>query len=93
VFNLTCVNLREELEKALKQVREDKRKFRSILRRFETDFQEAKGRPPLKEEKYAAGDIEGVYGRYKHARSIVRLLEVLVNKKKYPQLLQDQSED
>jgi hypothetical protein len=83
------LNCRDDLEKRLRQAKEEKRKFRSTLRRFETEFQEVTGRPPLKEEKkeIASGEMEGVYGKYKRVRATIRLLEVLINKKKFPHLL------
>jgi hypothetical protein len=68
---------------------DEKRKLRSSLRVFESDFQRLTGRLPLKEEKYSNAEMESIYQKYKHTRATLRLLDVLITKRKYPILLKD----
>jgi hypothetical protein len=83
-----------ELESRHKLAREEKRRLRTILRKFESDFQSATGRPPQKDEKYSSTEMETTYQNYKRCRATVRLLDVLISKRKYPQLVDiNKSED
>ena len=68
---------------------DDKRKLRSSLRTFESEFQKTTGRLPQKEDKYSTPEMESVYQKYKHIRATLRLLDVLITKRKYPCLLKD----
>lgn len=80
---------RSELESRQSLAKDEKRRLRSVLRKFEADFQSATGRPPLKDEKYSSAEMENIYQKYKRCRATVRLLDVLITKRKYPQLLVD----
>lgn len=77
------------MEASLRMAKEEKRRLRVLLRKFETDFQAATGRPPQKEEKYSNVETEAAYQKYKRCRATIRLLDVLIAKQKYPQLLGD----
>ncbi|CAG7724270.1 unnamed protein product [Allacma fusca] len=76
-----------ELESRQRLARDEKRRLRTILRKFESDFQNVTGRPPQKDEKYSSAEMETTYQKYKRCRATVRLLDVLISKRKYPQLV------
>ncbi|ODM91332.1 Protein FAM13B [Orchesella cincta] len=82
-----------ELESRQKQVKDEKRRMRAAIRKFEADFQNMAGRPPQKDEKYSSSEMELAYQKYKRIKGTVRLLEVLINKKKCPNLIQDLSKN
>ena len=78
-----------ELESKQISAKDEKRRLRTLLRKFEAEFQNATGRPPQKDEKYSSVEMESIYQKYKRCRATVRLLDVLITKRKYPQLLVD----
>ncbi|CAL8106512.1 unnamed protein product [Orchesella dallaii] len=82
-----------ELEGRQKQAKDEKRRMRAAIRKFEADFQNMAGRPPQKDEKYSSSEMELAYQKYKRIKGTVRLLEVLINKRKCPNLIQDMSKN
>lgn len=83
---VSILHCRNELELRQRQAKEEKRKLRSRLKKFEVDFQTTTGRPPQKEEKYYSAEMELEYQKYKRLRATLRLLEVLITKRNFPQL-------
>jgi len=78
-----------ELETNLRQAKDEKRRMRTVIRKFETDFQNVTGRPPQKDEKYSTTEMELAYQKYKRIKATVRLLDVLLNKRRVPALISD----
>lgn len=83
-FIIDCYFYRPELESKHKLASDEKRRLRTILRKFEVEFQNSTGRAPQKEDKYSSSEVEVLYQKYKHFRANTKLLEVLIAKKKYP---------
>ncbi len=80
---------RGELEARLKQAKDEKRRMRAAIRKFENDFQNVTGRPPQKDEKYSSTEMELAYQKYKRTKATARLLDVLISKRKVPSLITD----
>lgn len=73
----------------MRQAKDEKRRMRAAIRKFEAEFQNVAGRPPQKDEKYSSTEMELAYQKYKRIKATVRLLDVLISKRRVPTLIQD----
>lgn len=80
--NYICI-FSDDLERRYKVTSDEKRKLRSSLRTFTPESQGSPSGRLQKDEKYSTPESELLYQKYKHTRATLRLLQVLINKRKY----------
>lgn len=67
----------QELQAAIKGMKEQKRSLKKLIKEFEQDVQEKTGRKVIKEDK---DPVKAVYKSYKRTKSKIKLVDALLIK-------------